>query len=178
MLVHQEDDERFWMGLGSSRDDRWVMIGLGSKTTSEVWLLDAADPTGEFHVVAPRREGVEYDVEPASDRIYVVHNADHVDYDLAWAPLGSTSADDWRLVARAGDGERLQGIDAFDDVAVLSLRKDGLTAVRVLARDDGDGQSGWGTTTTCRSTSRSTRSGWATTPRAPRPRSRWSTSRW
>ena len=136
VLVLQEDDERFWMGLGSSRDDRWVMIGLGSKTTSEVWLLDAAEPTGEVHVVAPRREGVEYDVEPASDRLYVVHNADHVDYDLAWAPLGSSSADDWRLVARAGQGERFQGIDAFDDVAVLSLRKDGLTAVRVLARDE------------------------------------------
>jgi oligopeptidase B len=136
VLVLQEDDERFWMGLGSSRDDRWVMIGLGSKTTSEVWLLDAADPTGEFRVVAPRREGVEYDVEAAADRLYVVHNADHVDYDLAWAPLGSSSADDWQLVQRAGEGERLQGIDAFDDVAVLSLRKDGLTAVRVLARDD------------------------------------------
>ncbi len=135
VLVHQEDDERFWMGVGSSRDDRWLMIGLGSKTTSEVRILDAADPTGEFRVIAERREGVEYDVEPAADRLLIVHNADSVDSDLAWAPLDATSADQWQPLMGSGPGERFQGVDAFDEVAVLSLRKDGLTAVRVLPRD-------------------------------------------
>jgi oligopeptidase B len=135
VLVHQEDDERFWMGVGSSRDDHWIMIGLGSKTTSEVRILDAADPTGEFRVVAPRREGVEYDVEPAADRLLIVHNADNIDSDLAWAPLDATSADQWQPLLRSQPGERFQGVDAFDDVAVLSLRKDGLTALRVIGRD-------------------------------------------
>jgi oligopeptidase B len=137
VLVHEEEDERFWMGVGSSRDDRWLMIGLGSKTTSEVRILDAADPTGEFRVVAPRREGVEYDVEPAGDRLLIVHNADSIDSDLAWAPIDATSADQWQPLLRAEAGERFQGIDAFDEVAVLSLRKDGLTALRVLDRDPG-----------------------------------------
>ena len=135
VLVHDEEDERFWMGVGSSRDDRWLMIGLGSKTTSEVRILDAGDPTGEFRVVAPRREGVEYDVEPAGDRLLIVHNADSIDSDLAWAPLDATSADQWQTLMRAGRGERFQGIDAFDEVAVLSLRRDGLPALRVLDRD-------------------------------------------
>ena len=44
VLIRQEDDERFWMGLGSSREDRFLMIGLGTKTTSETWLLPADDP--------------------------------------------------------------------------------------------------------------------------------------
>jgi oligopeptidase B len=135
VLVHQEDDERFWMGVGSSRDDRWIMIGLGSKTTSEVRILDASDPTGDFRVVAPRREGLEYDVEPAGDRLLIVHNADSLDSDLAWAPIDATSADQWQTLMRSKPGERFQGIDAFDDVAVLSLRRDGLTALRVLDRD-------------------------------------------
>lgn len=135
VLVLQEDDERFWMGLGSSRDDRWLMIALGSKTTSEVHLLDAGDPRGEFRVVAPRREGVEYDVEPAGDRLLIVHNADSIDSDLAWAPLDATSADQWQPLMGSGEGERFQGVEAFDDVAVLSLRRDGLTALRVLTRD-------------------------------------------
>ena len=39
------------------------MISGSSKLTSEYWLLDADDPTGEFRVVAPRRQGVEYAVE-------------------------------------------------------------------------------------------------------------------
>jgi oligopeptidase B len=134
-LVLEEPDERFWMGIGSSRDDRWVMIGLGSKTTSEVWMLDAADPTGQFRVVAARRDGVEYDVEPAADRLLIVHNADHIDSDLAWAPLDASSHEQWQPLMDSAEGERFLGVDAFDDVAVLSLRKDGLTAVRVIDRD-------------------------------------------
>jgi oligopeptidase B len=135
VLVLEEGDERFWMGIGSSRDDRWIMVGVGSKTTSEVRILDATDPLGELRVVAPRRDGVEYDVEPAADRLLIVHNADNIDSDLAWAPLDATSADQWQPLMRSATGERFQGVEAFDDVAVLSLRRDGLTALRVIARD-------------------------------------------
>ena len=28
-----------------------------------IWLLDAGDPAGEFQVVVPRRQGVEYEVD-------------------------------------------------------------------------------------------------------------------
>ena len=136
VLVYEEKDQRFWMGVGSSRDDRWLIVGIGSKTTTEARILDAADPLGEFRVVAPRREGVEYDVEPAADRLLIVHNADNPDSDLAWAPLDATSHEQWQPLLVSAPGERFQGIDAFDDFAVLSLRKDGLTAVRVLSRDE------------------------------------------
>ena len=64
--------------------------------------------------------------------LLIVHNADSIDSDLAWAPIDATSADQWQPLLRAAPGERFQGIDAFDEVAVLSLRKDGLTALRVL----------------------------------------------
>lgn len=78
VLLHQEDDERYWMGLGSSRDDRWVILSLGSRTTSEVHLLDADDPTGPLRCVAPRTEGVEYEVEPAADHLLVEIGRAHV----------------------------------------------------------------------------------------------------
>lgn len=135
VLVHDEPDERFWMGVGSSRDDRWIILALGSKTTSEVRLLDATTPEGDFRVVAPRRDGVEYDVEPAADRLLIVHNTDNPDSDLAWAPLDATSHEQWRPLLTAGAGERFLGVDAFDDVAVLSLRREGLTSLSLLAVD-------------------------------------------
>ncbi|HEU5242503.1 MAG TPA: oligopeptidase B, partial [Ornithinibacter sp.] len=135
VLIHQEDDERFWMGVSSSRDERWLILGLGSKTTSEVHLLDNDDPEGQWRVVAPRRDGVEYDVEPAGDRLLVVHNTDTPDADLAWAPLDATSHEQWVPWLRSGPGERFVGVDAFDAASVLSLRADGLTALRVLPRD-------------------------------------------
>ena len=36
VLVHEETDEIFRVGVGSSRDDRWVVIGVGSSTSSGV----------------------------------------------------------------------------------------------------------------------------------------------
>ena len=136
VLVFQESDERFWMGIGSSRDDAWVIIQVGSKLTSEVWLLDAAAPLGQPRVVAPRRQGVEYDVEPAGDRLLIVHNANHPDFELAQAPLDATSPEQWSPLAVAVPGERLLGVEAFASHAVVSLRHNGLTGVRVLPRDE------------------------------------------
>ncbi len=134
-LVHDEPDERFFVGVGASRDDRQVIIAIGSKTTSEYRILDAADPLGAPRVVAPRRSGVEYDVEPVGDLLYISHNAARPNFELAVAPLTSTSADDWRPLEVTAPEEYLTGVDGFEDFLVLRLRREGKTTLRVLARD-------------------------------------------
>lgn len=143
VLVFDEPDERFWMGIASSRDDRWLLIGLESKVTSEVLLLDAATPLAAARVVAPRREGVQYDVEPAGDHLLIVHNASHPDFEIARAPLDASSHEQWTSIAAPTPGERIVGVEAFAGHAVVSLRHDGLTALRVLPRD-GASPSGYG----------------------------------
>ena len=66
VLVHHETDERFWTGVGRTRSDRFLVRASGlAGPPSEYAVLDADDPTGEFRVVAPRRDGVEYSVEHA-----------------------------------------------------------------------------------------------------------------
>jgi oligopeptidase B len=137
VLVFEERDERFWMSIGSSRDDQWVILAVGSKLTSEVWLLDASDPLGAPRVVAPRRDGVEYDVEPAGDRLLIVHNANYPDFELAQAPLDASGHEQWSPLAETVAGERLLGVEAFSSHAVVSLRRDGLTALRLMPRDAG-----------------------------------------
>ncbi len=60
--VYREEDERFWVGVGLSFDERNIVIGTGSKTTTEVLLLSSENPEGEFHAFIPRETDVEYDV--------------------------------------------------------------------------------------------------------------------
>lgn len=60
--VFRENDERFWVGVGLSFDERNMVIVTGSKTTTEVWMLPTSTPEGAFDVFIPRRPGVEYDV--------------------------------------------------------------------------------------------------------------------
>ncbi|MGB3685918.1 MAG: S9 family peptidase [Ornithinimicrobium sp.] len=132
VMVHHEADERFWLGLGTSRDDRYVVIGLGSKNTSEFWLLPASSPTDAFALVAPRSEGVEYDVEPAGDRLWIVHNRNHPDFELAWAPIGSATMDQWRSVLPGQAGVRVGGVDAFATHLAVTIRRAGLAEVEVI----------------------------------------------
>lgn len=142
VVLHHEGDERFWMEIGASRDFRWVVIALGSKTSSETWLLEAADHSALPRVVTPRRPGVEYDVEVASDRLYIVHNDGAPDFALARAPLTAGSADDWEPVWPGEPGVRLLDVSAYDRALVVSLRREAIARVMVhpLGEDGSIGQ--------------------------------------
>ncbi|WP_114905798.1 S9 family peptidase [Ornithinimicrobium murale] len=137
VLVFQEEDERYWMGLDTSRDETHLIIGLGTKNTSEYRILPTTDPTGEFRVVSPREEGVEYAVEVAGEDLWIVHNKHHRDSELARTPLTSTSSADWTSVIPGQDGQRIVGVDAFATHLAVALRRDALSQVRVLPLDPG-----------------------------------------
>lgn len=134
-VVLSEPDERFWVGLDASRDERWVVIGIGSKLTSEYWLLPCDEPESSPRVVTPRREGVEYHVEVAGDRLLIVHNDDARDFALAEAPLDASDRSDWREVLAHREGVRLLDVDAYAGHVLLSLRRDGLTGLHLIPRD-------------------------------------------
>jgi oligopeptidase B len=147
VVVHHETDERFWTGVGRSRSNRFLVRASGSRTTSEYAILDADDPTGEFRVVAPRRDGVEYSVEHAviagRDRLLVLHNDGAENYALASAPVDATSPDQWEPLLPHDPAVRLEDVDAFEGHLLVSQRSGGLTQLRVLTLDphspDGNG---------------------------------------
>ena len=141
--VLSEPDERFWLGVEQSRDRRWLVFSAESKLTSECRLLSTAEPEGEPRLVAPRRPGVEYDVEPAGDRLLIVHNDGAEDFAVAQAPLSTTGPADWVTVLPHRIGVRVLGVDAYASHVVVSLRRDGMTGLHVLPRDD-DGDLGSG----------------------------------
>ncbi len=142
-LIFQEDDERFWLGLDASRDNRWATISLDSSTTSEVHLLDLTDPQAQAVCVCERQPGVEYNVTVARDHLLIVHNGDHEDFQLCWAPLGPAPKDTWDVILTAGQGERLLVADPFDTHAVVVMRAAGVTALRVLPYEGGHYGTPW-----------------------------------
>jgi oligopeptidase B len=138
VLVLEESDERFWVGIGLSRSERYLVIDIHSKLTSEVRVIPASSPSTEPVLVAKRRQGVEYEVEhdPATDRFLVLHNDRAEDFALAWTPAAAPGT--WNELIPHTPGTRLLGVDAFAGYVVVSLRRDGLTGVRVLPRPEGD----------------------------------------
>jgi oligopeptidase B len=133
-MVFEETDEKFHVHVGLSRSERFLRILSSSVLTSEVWLLDAAAPEGEFTVVAPRRHGVDYDVEPAGDHLLVLHNDGAENFEIATAPLAEPAQ--WTPLVPHRADTRLLGVDAFADYTVVYFRRDGLTGLRILRTGD------------------------------------------
>ena len=145
VVVFHEPDERFWASVGRTRSDRFLVIGVGSKTTTEYRVLEADDPTGQFRVVAPRRQGVEYGIEHAviagEDCFLVVHNDGASNFTLARTPVDATSHDAWVPVFDYDPAVRLEDVEAFAGHLVVHERREGLTQLRVITlTDDGLGE--------------------------------------
>ena len=131
VVIYEEPDERFWVGVELSRSEKFIMIDAQSKVTSEVRVISADNPLAEPAVVAPRRQGVEYSVEHHGHRFLILHNDGAEDFAVAW-----TSADapgEWIELFPSEPGTRLESVDSFQRHVVISLRKDGLTGLRVMA---------------------------------------------
>ena len=135
VAVYTEDDERFWVGVELTRNEQAIQISVGSKLTTEVWLIDAHAPESAPVVVAPRTEGVEYEVEHAGDQLLIVHNANATNFELSSVRLDSLGSRDWQPLVPGSAERRLLSVEAFADHAVLYLRSEGLTNLAVLPRD-------------------------------------------
>ena len=137
--VYHEPDERFWLAVGRTRSDKYVIIAAGSAVTSEVRYGDAADSQAEFTPVWPRRELVEYSVEHAvvggEDRFLILHNDGAENFTLVEAPVSRPHvvphadraprrrATGLRRRVRGAPGGRLPQRGAAADPALADLRR-------------------------------------------------------
>ncbi|OWK22329.1 hypothetical protein AJ88_08420 [Mesorhizobium amorphae CCBAU 01583] len=65
-LVYEETDPGFFMDVGGTRSNEWILIGINDHETSEYRLMRAGDPLAEPKLVAPRESGLQYDLEEAA----------------------------------------------------------------------------------------------------------------
>jgi oligopeptidase B len=155
-VVLVEPDRRFELDVHASRDGRWLVLSATSRDTCEVSLLETHALQEPLRVVARRRPGLEYTVEPMSggwtgtgmDRLLVVTNDRAEEFQLMEAPVPEpgTAGDPstWVPVPRSGaSGERLESAAVIGRHVVLSVRGGLEPFLRVLDREPGpDGRIG------------------------------------
>ncbi|MDR1387782.1 MAG: prolyl oligopeptidase family serine peptidase [Propionibacteriaceae bacterium] len=131
-LLWHETDEAFWLDLDASSDQAWLIVTAASKRTSQSWLVSRQDPRAGLVECGPRREGVETCLDVAGSVVFLLHNRDRPDFDLAWADLARP--DQWHSLVRGQAGQRLLGVDLMADWLILSFRRDGLLGVSLYPR--------------------------------------------
>ena len=132
VLIFDEKDVLFNVGIGRSRDEKMYFIGSYAKTSTEFLYLPADNPTGKFKVLTPRREGHEYSADFDSGEFYIRTNKDAENFKVVRAPLADPSEKNWSDFIPHNPAVKVDDINFFKGFAVVSELENGLEYIRVL----------------------------------------------
>jgi oligopeptidase B len=138
VLVYQEDDERFNLGAGRTRDGKFVVFESASHITTESWVLPANQPEGQFTLISPRVDEHEYSIDHRNGLWFIRTNDQGRNFRLVTAPVATPGREHWteRIAHRAD--VMLEEVDLFAGFFIACEREDGLPRLR-LWQFDGDG---------------------------------------
>lgn len=144
VLVFQEDDDRFFVGLSTSATDAYLLMSVASQVTAEVRVLKASDPAGEWNVVMPRRQDIEYGIDhhvanDGTERWFVLTNDGAENFRLAVATAPGSPLVPARFVDGTEVTDAAAKIDAFDlfrNHIALYERFEGMERIRIITLDD------------------------------------------
>ena len=140
VVVYEERDDSFYMGIARTRDDKFICIGVDSTVSSEMRCTPAANP-GEFTVLAPRQRDVEYNADHYGGRWVILTNAPGKDgkaapnYKLMTAPSNASSRDQWQEWIGHSDEVFLQNFELFEGFTAVEERSNGLERIRLIYND-------------------------------------------
>lgn len=131
-LLFEEKDVLFNLGVGRSRDKKMLFLGSYAKTMRESRFLPADNPTGEWKVLTPRREGHEYSADFNNGEFYIVTNKDAENFKVVKAPLNDPSEKNWTDFIAHNPAIKIEDINFFKDYAVVSELENGLEYLKVM----------------------------------------------
>jgi oligopeptidase B len=136
VMLYEESDALFRLGVWRSRSRALILAGSGSFTASEVRWLSAAEPTAAWQLVLAREKDHEYSVDhgvsAGGDVLYIRTNGGgRRNFRLVITPLDDVRPERWRELIPHRDDVMLEDIDVFAEHYVVHERADGLIRLRI-----------------------------------------------
>jgi oligopeptidase B len=137
VLVYEEKDKSNYIGVGKSKNNKYIFIVSQATMSSEYRMIDAAKPNDSFKVFQPRMKDVLYNVITLSDKFLIRTNKDDAkNFKLMECPLEKTEVSGWKEVIPVRNDVLLQSVQEFGDFIVINERKDGLVKLRIRSLKD------------------------------------------
>ena len=133
VLVFQEDDDRFSVGLHRTKSGKFLKMDLESQITTEVYLLDRNDPFGEWKLVQPREQGVEYYVYHHGNYLYQITNKDAINFKMIRTTLKGRKKDE---IIPNREKITLDDVSMFKNHMAVLERIDGNLEIRLFNFED------------------------------------------
>ena len=131
-LIYEEKDERFNVGVQRTRSRKYILLEIGSHTTSEMRFLPADRPAGEFQLINPRRQEHEYYVDDHGDQFLIRTNDKGRNFRLVTAPISDPGEKNWKELVPHRPAVMLSNIDVFQDFYVRVERENALPHLTIV----------------------------------------------
>ena len=132
-LVYEENDNSFYMGVGNTGDNNYVVIFLSSTVSGEMRVQDAAKPDSAFNVLAPRQRDFQYSAGHINGRWVI-----STDWNAPNFRLMTVAADQigdrakWQPLVAHDDKVFIEDFELFNNFLAINERSDGLRRLKVM----------------------------------------------
>lgn len=130
-LIYQEDDASYELNLYKTKSEKYIVISLGSLTTSELHLLNANIPEASPKLIQPRVKDIEYSIVHWKEHFFILTNENAENYKILQTPAVSPQKSNWKPFISHRNEVMLKEIEVFSNYLVMYERYNGLPHIRV-----------------------------------------------
>ncbi|AMJ63369.1 peptidase S9 [Bosea sp. PAMC 26642] len=133
-LLHQEDDAGMFVDIDETQSGRFLLISISDHETSEIRIVNLAEPDAQLRTIAPRQPGRRYDVEHHGEDFLILTNAGGAeDFKIVRAPVGDPGPEQWHDLVPHKPGRLILSHVCLQGRLIRLEREDGLP--RIVIRD-------------------------------------------
>lgn len=130
VLVYEEKDPRYFVGVSRMRSGAYVQISTGMNDENEVWVIPTATPDAAPVLIEARTEGLEYEIDHQGDHFVILTNADDaVDFKIVTAPVATPQRANWTDLIAYRAGRMIIGLAAYRDWLIWVERENALPRI-------------------------------------------------
>ncbi len=130
-LVFEEKDELYRLGVGRTKDRKYILVESQSTDTWETRYLEASKPAGTFKVLLPREKGHKYELEHREGTFYIRTNKGAKNFRLVTAPEATPDPKHWKTFIPHRADVLIEGLEPFQNFLVVAEKREGLDRFRI-----------------------------------------------
>ena len=133
VLVYEEKDTTFYTSISATTSKNYIILSLTSTLSSEMRILDAHHPTGEFQVFLPREKEHEYYLEELDNKFFVMSNWQAKNFRILQTDLAhSSDKTSWKEVIAHDEKTLIYSMQAFKNKLAIEQRQNGLREIKLF----------------------------------------------
>ena len=136
VIVYEEKDETYSTYVYKTKSHKFIVIGSSSTLSSEFRIISADKPYGDWKIIQPREDNLEYSLAHYGDYFYIQTNKDGaLNFKLMKTPVNKTAKENWVDVIPHRNETLLEDVSIFKNYLVIEERTQGLGKIRIKTWD-------------------------------------------